>query len=496
MLTYHNDLARTGQNLAETVLTTTNVNTATFGRLFVRKVDADVYAQPLVVTGVDVPGKGLRNVVYVATQNDSVYAFDAETNKGTGKKAFWKRTLRPPGATAIPATLLSCDDLVPKVGITGTPVIDKASGTLYVVARTREAGALVQRLYALDIATGADKLPPVVIAAQVPGTGDGSSNGVLAFEPATQNQRPGLLLLNGVVYIAWASHCDVDPYHGWVIGYDAATLAQTLAWTATPDGQRGGIWQSGAAPSVDPQGRIFLSTGNGTFDADGSELGDSIISLDASLNVLDWFTPFNEAVLESQDLDLGSAGVLVLPDQSGPHPHVAVSAGKEGTIYVVDRDDLGHFNPVDDSQIVQVVSGALAAGAYDMPAYFDGKVYVNAAYDALKAFTVTNGLLSVFATDLAPDVFGFPGATPSISANGSAEGIVWVLQRNVGTKAPWRLHAHDAQDVSNELYDSGDQGQKGYAGKPVKFAVPTVANGKVYVGAHNRLTVFGLKPAP
>jgi len=495
VLTYHNDIARTGRNLEETILTQVNVNPKTFGRLHWRKLDGDVYAQPLVVTGVEVPGKGVHDVVYVATENDTVYAFDAHNKKGKNAKPLWKRTLKPPGAMCVPAEDLACEDLVPKVGITGTPVIDKDTGTLFVVARTKEGEDWFQRLYALDIATGADKVKPVVCDPSAPGTGDYSTDGMVHFYSRAQNQRAGLLLHDGRVYVAWAAHCDVDPYHGWLASYDAGTLEPVAAWCSTPDGQRGGVWQAGCGPSVDAQGRIYVSTGNGTFSGNsgGDDCGDSVIRLTANLAMTDSFTPWNQDVLESFDLDLGSAGVLVLPDQPGPFPRLALASGKEGKLYLLNREDMGGYNPDNDDQIVQSVEGALEHGVFSTMAYFNGKVYVVAAGDVIKSFVLANGKLPPQATTKGTDVFAWPGATVSISADGATNAIAWCMQRDLDAKVPWRLHAYAAQDVGIELFDAGDVGKKAGAGKPIKFAAPTIANGKVYVGGHNRLTVFGLK---
>jgi len=336
----------------------------------------------------------------------------------------------------------------------------------------------------------------IITAATVPGTGDGSDNGMVSFDPLRQHQRASLVLSGGVVYIGSAAHCDIGPYHGWLIGYDAATLQQVAAFNTTPDGGLGGIWQSGAAPAVDAAGNLYMETGNGTFDAQngGNNFGDTLLKLTptAGLTIADYFTPFNEDALNSADIDFGSGGPLVLPDQPGAHPHLVVACGKEGTIYLVDRDDMGHFHPGDDSQIVQSLPGAVG-GTWSMPAYWNGTVYYSGAGDVLKAFTLAGGLLSTSPTSQASGGFGFPGATPSISANGTSGGIVWELQTDAyGSGGPAVLHAYDATDVSVALYDSGQAGKRNSPGKAVKFTVPTIANGKVYVPAQHRLTVYGL----
>ncbi len=498
VLTYHNDLARTGQNLLETALTPATVSPATFGRVFTRVVDGFVYAQPLIVTGLAIPGKGTHDVVFVATENDTVYAFDAT---GTLKRSLWKRrlTVTRTGGRAVKSKEVGCDDLVPKIGVTSTPVIDRASGTLYVVAKTKERGAgnFVQRLHALDLATGAEKLGgPVVISASVPGSGDGSENGLIAFDPLRQHQRSSLALVNGVVYISSAAHCDIGPYHGWILGYDAATLGQVSAFVTTPAGGLGGVWQSGGAPAADDAGNLYVETGNGTFDAQngGNDYGDTLLKLSTTsgLSVADYFTPFNEDALNAVDNDFGSGAPLLLPDQPGLHPHLAVACGKEGTIYVVDRDDMGHFHAGDDSQIVQSLPSAIG-GTWSVPAYWNDTVYYSGSDDVLKAFALSGGLLSTTPVAQSSDGFGFPGATPSISANGSSDGIVWTLQTDgFADGNPAVLHAYAAADVSQSLYASNQNGRHDVLGKAVKFAVPTVANGKVYVGAQKRLAVYGL----
>jgi hypothetical protein len=494
VLTYHNDNARTGQSLGESVLSPATVGQGTFGKLFHRLVDGFVYAQPLYVANVAIPGRGTHNVVYVATENDTVYAFDADSKAGP---YLWKKRLIVPQShgQAVHSNEVGCDDLVPKIGVTGTPVIDAGSGTLYVVAKTREGKSFVQRLHALDIATGAEKLGgPVVIAGAVSGNGDGSVGGIVTFDPLRENQRPSLLLVNGVVYIGWASYCDIGPYHGWVMGYDAATLQQVSVYNTTPDGGLGGVWQGGAGPAADAASNIYFETGNGTFDAQfgGNDLGDSLVKLGSDLTLADYFTPFNEDALSAADIDFGSSAPLLLPDQPGPHPHLAIASGKEGTIYLVDRDDKGHFHAGDDSQIVQSLPGAVG-GTYGMPAYWNDTVYFLGAGDALKAFRLSGGMLSTSPASQASEVYGFPGATPTVSANGVGGAIVWTLQTDgYGSGKPAVLHAYDATDVSIELYNSNRAGRRHQPGKPVKFALPTVANGKVYVGAQKRISVFGL----
>jgi hypothetical protein len=501
VLTYHNDLARTGQNPFETTLTPANVAPATFGLLYTRVVDGFVYAQPLYVSGVTIPRLGLRDVVYVATENDTVYAFDAT---GAAKRALWKRRLIVPhtGGRAVRSTEVGCTDLVPKIGVTSTPVIDRTSSTLYVVAKTKEKGKgnVVQRLHALDLTTGAEKLNgPVVLSATLPGTGDGSNGGMVSYDPLRQHQRSGLALVNGVIYISSAAHCDIGPYHGWILGYSASDLSPVSAYVSTPDGGLGGVWEAGGAPAADDGGNLYVETGNGTFDADtgGNDYGDSLLKLTpnaVTLDVADYFTPFNQDNLNQNDTDLGSGGPVLLPDQSGPHAHEVVACGKEGSIYLVDREGMGHFHMGDDSQIVQSLPDTIG-GTWSLPAYWNGMVYYSGSGDVLKAFALTNGLLSTSPIAQSPDGFGFPGATPSISANGATNGIVWSLQTDgYANGSPAVLHAYDASDVSQVLWASNQNGHHDVPGKAVKFAVPTIANGRVFVGAQKRLTAYGLKP--
>ena len=485
VLTYHNDLARTGQNLNETSLTPSTVRSGRFGQLFSDAVDGQVYAQPLYVPGVNIPGKGVFNIVFVVTEHDSVYAFDAD---GRSAEPLWHVNFTNPtlGVTTASADSLQCAAIAPEVGITGTPVIDPDTGTLYVVAMTTEyvADNYVQRLHALDLVTGAERPgSPVAIQAATAGAGDGNST--VRFNPGSYKQRPGLLLLNGVVYTAWSSHCDSGRYHGWLIGYDSQTLRQVSVYTDTPDWDAGSFWQSGAAPAADANGNIYLVSGNGTFNANlgGSDLGESVIKLSAtnSLAVADYFTPFNAVALSEQELDLGSSGVLLLPDSAGTlaHPHLAIIGSKEGRIYVLDRDNLGHFQPDSDSQIVQSLSSAVGP-LFGLPVYSNNIVYFSGAKDAVKAFSITNGLLSEKPVSQSADIFPFPGAVPSISGNGSQSGIVWLVDPTA------QLHAFDAANLGNELYHAS-------TGSYVKFSTPTVANGKVYVGTMNSLVVFGLR---
>ena len=498
VLTYLNDNSRSGQNLQETVLSRSTVRSAGFGKVFSRAVDGYVYAQPLYRSDVTIPGRGVHNVVYVATEHDTVYAFDADSSDPPDDAPLWSVsfTSAAQGVSTVPSTELGCGVLVPEVGITGTPVIDEGTGTLYVVAKTKEPGRYVQRLHALDVTDGAEKFGgPVEIVAAVAGSGDGNVGGNIAFDPFREIQRTGLLLANGVVYMGWASLCDIGPYHGWVIGYDAATLQPVSVFNTTPDGGLGGVWESGAAPAADADGNVYLVTGNGSFDADsgGRDYGDSVLKLRGA-TVVDFFTPFNEAALSAADLDLGSSSTLLLPDQPGAHRHLLVTAGKDATIYVVDRDDMGRRGAQDNRQIVQSIAGALRGGVFGAAAYWNDSVYYVSVGDVPKAFQLAGGRLSTSARSQANTTFRYPGATPVISANGAVEGILWAVEMDASQQLV--LHAYDATDLSQGLYDSAQAGERGL-GQAVKFTPPLVANGKVYVAGAERLTVFGVtSPAP
>src|SRR5215471_11777123 len=366
--TYHNDNLRTGQNLNETVLTPTNVNPTTFGKLFAYSLDGLSIASPLYVAGVTIPGQGVHNVVYVATEHDSVYAFDADGNSAA---PLWKRSFLGPNVTTVPADDTGeCCDISPEIGITGTPVIDNSTRTLYVVAKTKEGpNTYVQRLHALDLGTGVEKFGgPVDVQASVPGTGNGSTGEQVAFDPLHQNQRASLLLNNGVVYIGFGSHGDIPPYHGWLLGYRASTLQQVIAFNVSPNADGGGIWQANGGPATDATGNIYIVTGNGAFDGDsgGHDFGDSFLRIATNGTVADYFTPWNQGVMNANDFDLGAAGPLLLPDQPGPHPHLMVSAGKNSTVYLVDRDAMGHYSATtNDNQIVQSLVGIFPFGAVD-----------------------------------------------------------------------------------------------------------------------------------
>jgi len=495
VLTYHNDNARTGVVRLSVPLPPSALRGGGFGREWSLPVDGDVYAQPLVASGIDTPALGTRRVVYVATEHDSVFAFDADRPD----VLIWSTSLlaAAPGATTVASNDLGCADIVPEVGITGTPVIDRANGALFVVAKTAEAGVVVQRLHALDLATGVEKPgSPVVIQASIGGSGDGSSGGSLPFDARWQNQRCALALAAGTIYVAWAAHCDISPAHGWVIAFDAATLRQVGAFATTPDGALGGVWESGGGPAIDGAGAVYFSTGNGTFTAAGGgrDFGDTVIKMSppGTMTVADFFTPPDQQELSDDDLDLGSGGIVLLPDQPGPHPHELLAAGKAGTVYLLDRDDLGRFG-ADSGGPVQTLTGS-TGGIYGTPAVWGGKVFIQGQGDALKAFALDGGTLSTSPVAHAGTPFGFPGATPSVSVDSTGKAVVWVVQTDAyGADGPAVLHAYDADDLGSELYSSAWNQTLDNPGPAVKFAVPTISGARVYVGARGQVSVYGMR---
>jgi hypothetical protein len=487
VLTHHYDNQRTGAIVSETMLTTANVNTAAFGKRFTDPVDAQIYAEPLYVANVSIPNQGTHNVVYIATENDSVYAFDADT----GGPPLWQRSFLSPGVTPIPSTDTGCTQIVPIIGITATPVIDSATGTIYVVAQTKENGTYVHRLHALDITTGGERSNrPVVISPTAQGSG-----GTITFDTLRQKERAALLLVGNTVYLGASSHCDIEPYHGWLVGFDKSSLNQTAVFNTTPDGSEAAIWNSDGGPSADAEGQIYVSTGNGTFDANtgGPDYGDSFIKLDPSaLGVLDYFTPFNQAMLSDDDLDLGSGALMLLPDQPGANPHLAVSGGKGATLYLVNRDNLGKFNNTTD-QILGEISGQIGP-LFGTPTYFNGRIYIISSGQPAVAFDLVNGNFASSAPSLASSIdFTNESGTPVISANGTTNPILWAIDSVGGTAV---LRAFDANDLATELYDSEQNPARDLAGNYVKFTVPTVINGKVYVGADSQLSTYGLLAEP
>jgi outer membrane protein assembly factor BamB len=482
--TWHNDNARTGQNSQETILSTRNVNSKSFGKLFSDPIVGQAYAQPLYVPGVQIPGRGTHNVVYVATEHDQVYAFDADT---VGQP-LWQVSFidLSKGITTVSTQGSRCGAISPEIGITATPALDAASGTLYVTAETDEKGTIVQHLHALDTATGAEKFNgPVVI--------QGSVNG-LDFDP-TLIQRTALLLLNGNVYFAYASLCDPHPYHGWLFGYNAQNLRQPPAvFSTTPSAAKGGIWQAGGGLASDGTD-IFFMVANGYFDANqgGANYGQSMVRMRAQggiLSVADYFTPLDWAAKSKADLDLGSGGTLLLPQQSGQHPEEMLGEDKSGRIWVVDRQHMGKFH-AKKNDVVQQIQGP-PGGFWSSPAYWQQHIYYAGVNSHLSMYSITNGRLSPKPVSKSLRTFFYPGCTPSVSSNGASNGIVWVLQLSA-SRSPAVLRAYDATNLAKELYDS-DQAAKGRdkPGPATKFSVPIIVNGKVYIATQTDLDAYGL----
>ena len=501
VLTYHNDIARTGQNLTETTLTTSNVNSAKFGKIGFYPVDGLVDAEPLYASNISVQTSGSHNLLIVATEHGSVYAFDADT----GSK-IWQITTLKAGETT--SDDRGCSQVTPEIGVTATPVIDPKQGphgAVYVVAMSKDgSGNYHQRLHALDLALGTELLRgPVEIQATYPGTGDNTNGTSVVFDPKQYKERAALLLLNGVVYMSWASHCDIRPYTGWIMGYSESTLAQTSVLNVTPNGSDGAIWMSGGGLAADSSGNIYFLDANGDFDttlnaqgfpADG-DYGNAFTKVSTSGNrlaVADYFEMDNQASENSTDTDLGSSDALVLPDLSdgsGHTLHLAVGAGKDTNLYVVNRDSMGKFSS-NNSGIYQELAGVFPGEVFAMPAYFNNTVYYGSVGSPIQAFPISKAKLSASATAQTSNSFGYPGATPSISANGPSNGIVWAVENT----NPAVLHAYNAGTLT-ELYNSNQASNgRDQLGAGNKFITPTIANGKVFVGTTNGVAVFGLLP--
>ena len=499
VVTYKNDLARTGQNLTESVLTPSNVNSASFGLLHTLPVDGKVDATPLYLSALGVQG-ATHNVVFAATESDSVYAFDADSGV-----QLWHVSLLGAGETVVNQLPGGCQQVAPTIGITATPVIDRgagAHGIIYVVAMSvaNASGTYHQRLHALDVTSGAELLGgPVEITATYPTLGGSTS-----FDPLHYEERAALLLVNGTVYTSWTSHCDEQPYTGWVIAFDAGTLARTAVLNVAPNsvGMGPAIWMGGGGPAADAAGNIYLLTANGVFettlDANGfpdqGDYGNSFLKLSTaggSLTVSDYFTMYNEVDESNRDADLGSGGIMLLPDltdSGGTVRHLAVGAGKDTNLYVTDRDSLGRFNST-GNQIWQELSGALTPGIWSTPAYFNGTVYYGPNGGALRSFAVTAARLSSTPASSTAASFVYPGTSPAVSANGTSNGILWAHQNT----APAVLHAYDAGNLAHELYNSSQapNGRDEF-GPGNKFITPVIADGKVFVGTQSGVAVFGL----
>ena len=516
VLTYHNNNARTGLNDRETILTPVNVNQGSFGLLFNLSVDGKVDAQPLYISSVPIHGLGRKNVVIVATEHDSVYAFDADSGA-----PYWHVSLLV--GNEVPSDNRGCDQVTPEIGITATPVIIRESGnpgTIYLVAMSKANGkkgtVYHQRLHALSLADGSELTgSPIEVEASFPGKGPGTNgSGHVIFNPANYKERAALLLQNNIVYTAWASHCDIAPYTGWIIGYHVNSLARVSVLNVDPngkptspflsDGSGNSFWGSGAGLSVDNNGYLYGLTANGPFGEPGpngfpknGDYGDTFLKLaPQTLNVVDYFTPFNQAQEAASDTDLGSGGTLVLPNMttaSGEIVHLAVGSGKDGNIYVVNRTQMGKINQKtsDNSNVYQEVQDALGGSIFGSPAYFDGYLFYGPVNATLKQFTFHDGLISTSATSATVNSFGYPGTIPSVSSSGSGSGIVWAYENAASGNAV--IHAYNALDLTQELYNSTQAPNNRDAfGKGNKFIAPTICNGKVFVASQNSVGVFGL----
>jgi uncharacterized repeat protein (TIGR03806 family) len=537
VFTYHYDNTRQGQNTNETLLTPANVSVTSFGKLFSYPVDGYVYAQPLIMTNLNIPGKGVRDVVFVATMHDSVYAFDANSNSDAGGGLLWQTNVgisAPSPSTEYGKRYHTVGnlDVVPEEGMLGTPVIDPVSGTLYIDAFTREVVAGVStnyfhRIHALNIANGNEQsYSPITVSGYVPGTGVNGTGGVagggtgatitdngttVTFSAIQECARPALTLAGGNLYVAFGSHDDTDPYHGWVFGYNATNLALVSIFNTTPNAKtsvfgnnagEGAIWMGGNGLSVDEHTNLYFETGNGSFSANtnGGDYADSFVKLSTSSNklaVADYFTPYNQLALQNADSDLGSGGPLLLPDSVGStaHPHLIVGAGKEGKIFLLDRDNMGRYDGTDgvngsDTNNIQELPGAIG-GVWDSPAYWNHYVFYHGNGDVLKSFYINNG--AFLATPIKSSTsFGFPGATPTVSANGTSNGIVWDIDPTPYlSSGPAVLHAYNATNVAIELYNSSQNLARDNPGGAVKMVPPVIAGGKVYVGAEYAMSVFG-----
>ncbi len=503
--TFHYDVARDGLNSQESILTPTNVNSTNFGKIGFDTVDGKVDAQPLYLANVSIGGQ-LHNVLYIATEHGSLYAWDADSGK-----QLWKTSVIQTGET--PSDSLNCNQIANEIGITSTPVIDRKqgpNGTIFAVGMSRDAnGGYHQRLHAFDVATGAEiSGSPTEITASYPGAGDNSQNGNVIFDPSQYAERAALLLSNGNIYTAWTSHCDAGAYTGWIIAYSETTLKQSQLLNLTPNGSQGAIWMAGDGLAADSSGDIYLLDANGTFDTtmngqgfpSSGDYGNAMLRLTATngkLAVADYFETYNTVSESYADTDLGSGGSILLPDlkdASGTVHRLIVGAGKDQNIYIADRTNLGKYNPSTsaiDSNIYQIVTGALAGHIFSTPAYFNGVLYYAAIGDALKAFPLTNAKLATSPSSHSAANFAYPGATPAVSASGAQNGIVWAVESGEGAFAV--LHAYDPANLEHEFYNSNQasSGRDNF-GNGNKFISPLIVNGKVYIGTQTGVAIFGL----
>ena len=496
VVTYHYDNQRSGENLKETTLNPGNVNSATFGKVGEFAVDGQIDGQTLFLSQLGIPGQGNKDVLYLATENDTVYAVDAQSIGGSSATILWKTSVLPGGES--PGTSLPCGNIRPN-GITATPVIDRARNAIYVEAMSQNpAGNIVHRLHALDLTNGSELFGgPTTITASFPGTGGNSSGGVVTFLPPVHHERAALLEAGSTIYTAWAGlFGDCGAYSAWVIAYDAGTLKQTGAIDLVPNNSGGGMWMGGGGPAADAAGNVYVISGNGFADTPGANhsYGNSFVRLSTSggLTVGDYFTPYNTSAEDSADEDFGSAGPLLLPDLTdagGIVRHLAVGAGKDGNLYVLNRDNLGQFNSTKNN-IYQPAIQLSTGENHSSPVFFNNTVYICPTNNALKAFPVSQALLGTLPSSESAHLFGSNGAVPSISANGASQGIVWTLDWEAGV-----LFAYDARDLTKELYDSNQAAanRDHFSAVGGHFITPMVANGRVYVGTATSVAVFGLR---
>jgi autotransporter-associated beta strand protein len=507
VLTFHYDNTRQGQNTNETLLTLGNVNVTNFGKLFTYAVDGYVYSQPLIMTNVTVPGQGVHNVVFVATENNTVYAFDADSNSGANSGLLWSKHLGAPVSYTTVGYKPDGDMSPSSIGITGTPVIDPVSGTIYLDTGTYTNGVYTHQIHALNITTGNEQpYSPVLVTASVPGTASDGSGGRVSFIAQDHAARPALTLAGGKLYVSYGSYQDITPYHGWLIGFNATNLVQltNYVYNTNPNNTQGALWMGGGGLVVDNNTNLYFETANGTFDVNtgGPDYADSFVKLATTngLAVADYFTPYNQLTLANGDTDLGSGAPLLLPDSAGSatYPHLLVGAGKFGTIYLLNRDSLGHYNGTDgmngnDSQIVQPVIGAIGGGgSYATPAYFNNRIFYTGKTDNVRAFTITNAAIVTTPQSVSPTQLGAFTGSPVVSANGTSNGIVWVTDPGAyGSSGAAVLHAYNATNLALELYNSSQNPTRDNPGGAVKMTTLVVAGGKVYVGAEYALSVFG-----
>lgn len=494
VITYHYDNQRTGQNLNETALTPANVNSSTFGKVGEFAVDGQIDGQALFISQLAIPGQGNKDVLFVATENDTVYAVDAKSIAGSSAAILWKTSVLPAGES--PATSLPCGNISPN-GITATPVIDRSRNAIYVEAMSQDsAGNIIHRLHALDLTNGNELFGgPTTITATYPGTGGNSSGGMVTFLPSVHHERAALLESGNTIYTAWSGLWgDCGSYSAWVIAFDAGSLKQTSAIDLVPNNHGGGMWMGGGGPAADASGNVYVISGNGFGDTPGTNnsFGNSFVRLSTStgLTVGDYFTPFNTLSEDSADADFGSAGPLLLPDltdATGATRHLAAGAGKDGNLYVLNRDNLGQFNSTKNNVYQQF---PLSSGENNSsPVFFNNAVYVGPTNSSLKAFPVSKALLATSPSSQSAHIFGGNGTVASISANGNSQGVVWALDWGAGT-----LFAYDATDLTKELYNSNQaaSNRDHFSAVGGHFITPMVVNGRVYIGTKSSVAVFGL----